>query len=374
LAGIYLHIPFCRQKCHYCNFYSLASFKYKDEFLKALHTEIILQKGYLANEPVETIYLGGGTPSLLSRTELDTIFNALYKYFNIVPDAEITLEANPDDLEKSKIRELGNSPVNRLSIGIQSFFNDDLKYLNRVHNAEQAKTCIHVAKDAGFEDLTIDLIYGIPTLTGEKWQKNLEIFTGFNLLHLSAYALTVEPHTPLDILIRKHKMKPVEDERIVNHFNQLMDFASAHNYLHYEISNFCRDYHFSKHNTGYWLGKKYLGLGPSAHSFNGDSRQWNISNVMKYAGSLDEGILPAEKEILSINQKYNEFIMVSIRTIWGVDISALNQRFDMDIADHFLKQIETFILSGQVIKEGENYSLTRAGKFFADRIAANLFL
>jgi oxygen-independent coproporphyrinogen-3 oxidase len=374
LAGIYLHIPFCRQKCHYCNFYSLASLKHKDVILNAIKKEISLQKAYLGNETVETIYWGGGTPSLLSLKELNALLDELNRHFIIDPDAEITLEANPDDLNPRKLKELAASPVNRLSIGIQSFHDEDLQYLNRVHSAEQAIQCIQQAQDVGFNQLTIDLIYGIPTLTEDRWIENLETFVALDLPHLSAYALTIEPHTALEVLIRKKKMKPVEDEQTIRQFNRLMDFADQQGYSHYEISNYCREPHFSRHNTHYWQGAKYLGMGPSAHSFDQVSRQWNVASVQKYVASIEAGLVPAEKEILTGEQKRNEYVMLSLRTMWGVDINHLQKLSGEASVLQFKEAIQSHIHKGWVKFSGDHYILTRAGKVFADGIAADLFL
>ena len=268
MAGIYIHIPYCRQKCHYCNFFSVAGMPHKDEFLRSLLDEISLQKDYLEGERIETIYLGGGTPSLLTALELNSIFDHLYKFHDISPNAEITLEANPDDLDKEKLAELRKTPVNRLSIGIQSFFDDDLQYLNRVHNAEQARKAIDMTREAGYENLTIDLIYGIPTLDDKKWFRNLDEFFSLKIPHLSAYALTVEEKTALFHLIQKKKAAPVDEKQSAEQFRILMEKTREHGYIHYEISNFALEGYYSRHNSMYWLGGHYLGLGPSAHSFN----------------------------------------------------------------------------------------------------------
>jgi len=261
MAGIYLHIPFCKQKCHYCNFFSVAGTKWKDAFVAALLKEIELRKDYLQGETVNTIYFGGGTPSLLHISDIALIIEHLSKHFNIDPQAEITLEANPDDINEEKARQWKGAQVNRLSIGIQSFFDDDLQYLNRVHNASQSYRAIQDVMNTGFENLTIDLIYGIPTLTDDKWSKNLEIFFSFNIPHLSAYSLTVEQKTPLALLIEKGKYAPVDENLSIGHFKILQEQVKAHDFIHYEISNFAKEGHYSKHNSLYWLGGNYLGLG-----------------------------------------------------------------------------------------------------------------
>ena len=374
MAGIYIHIPFCKQKCHYCNFYSVASDRNKEAFLEALAKEIELQRNYLKNETVETIYFGGGTPSVLSADEINFLFQKLQAIFSISKDAEITFEANPDDLTKSYLQSLKRTPTNRFSIGVQSFIEEDLKYLNRVHSAQQALKSIRAAQDVGFENISIDLIYGIPTLTEANWIKNLKTFFELGLPHLSAYALTVEPKTALDVLIRKQKMKPVEEARILDHFKILLEQMNQNNYTHYEISNFCKEPFYSFHNQNYWFRKSYLGLGPSAHSFNGNSRQWNVANTLKYISSINSGIIPTEIEELSEHQKYNEYILTSLRTIWGIDEKCILKQFGVSYLSDFEKSIKKYILNDKVNAEGGRYFLTNSGKLFADGIVADLFL
>lgn len=374
MAGLYIHIPFCRQKCHYCNFFSLASSKRKDEFLVALEKEIALQRDFLDREAVETIYFGGGTPSLFSAEELNRLFEHLHKAFSISQEAEITLEANPDDLDPTKLNALKSTPINRLSIGIQSFRDEDLNYLNRVHSAGQALNSIKHSMDAGFRNLSIDLIYGMPTLEDTHWAENLNVVASLNIPHLSAYALTVEPHTALDKLIAKKKITAPEDERMVSQFRLLMDFAKETGFEHYEISNLCRGSYYSKHNTSYWNGVKYLGLGPSAHSFNGISRQWNVASLSEYIGSLSKDVVPFESEVLTVEQKYNEFVMLALRTIWGVDSSKIRKLFGFEKETRFLTGIAPFIQTLKVEKTGSVYVLTDEGKLLADRITSELFV
>lgn len=374
MAGVYFHIPFCRQKCHYCNFFSVASLKDKDKLFQALLQEIILQKKYLDDEPIDTIYFGGGTPSLLTSDEINQIIDVLARHHFIVDEPEITLEANPDDLISDKFDDLKKTSVNRLSIGVQSFFEDDLKYLNRVHSAEQAEVSIKKAQEAGFTNISIDLIYGIPTLTDQSWIYNLETFFSMNLPHLSAYALTVEPKTALDLLISRGKMKPVEEEVVVSHFNFLMMEMKKNGFLHYEISNFCREPHFSKHNRSYWSGKKYLGLGPSAHSYNESSRQWNVSSIEKYVNAIENFTIPATSEMLTLDQLYDEYVLTSLRTMWGTDAGFIRKHYGHKYSSHFLKRVEPFFLQNKLVNKGEKYLLTDAGKLFADGIAAELFI
>ena len=293
MAGIYLHIPFCKQACHYCDFHFSTSMKMKDDFVNALRKEIAMQKDYLKGEPVETIYFGGGTPSLLSYEELMMLLEEVHKHYALIDHPEITLEANPDDLTPKKLKELQRTSVNRLSIGTQSFHAEDLQFMNRAHTSEEAIACIKNAQDADFENLTIDLIYGTPTLSDEGWIKNLETAYSLDIPHLSCYCLTVETKTALADFIRKGKAQDVDEKKSSKHFELLLNEMKKHHYEQYEISNFCKDNKYSKHNSSYWLGMKYLGLGPSAHSYNGTTRQWNVSNNAKYIKSINENHIPS---------------------------------------------------------------------------------
>lgn len=374
MAGIYIHIPFCRRKCHYCNFYSLASIKHRGEFLETLLKEIEIRGEYLQNENVNTIYLGGGTPSLLSKQEINQIITQIKNHFNVHDNVEITLEANPDDLKENKLLQIKDANVNRLSIGIQSFHNDDLKYLNRLHNAEDALNSIEKAKSAGFENISIDLIYGIPGLTIEKWGKNMDVFFNLQIPHLSAYALTVEEKTPLKHFIKQGKLQPPDENESISHFQILMEKIKENGFIHYEISNFAKEGFYSKHNSIYWVGGNYLGLGPSAHSYNGKSRQWNTSNIKKYIDKLsfDEKIY--EEEILTEKQKYNEYVMTSLRTSWGCDLKHIENVFGKKYSDYCLKQAEHFIKNDLLILEKTKLFLTTKGKIIADGITAELFI
>ncbi len=374
MAGIYLHIPFCKQKCHYCNFFSIASLKQKPEFLTALKREISTQKSYLKDEPVQTIYFGGGTPSMLEKSELNSILEELHKHYIIHPDVEITLEGNPDDLSREKLKMLSQSAINRLSIGIQSFFDDDLIYLNRVHTAEHAKTVINNALDTGFDNLTIDLIYGIPTLTDEKWQQNIDYFLASGIKHLSAYALTVEPRTALAHLINKGKLKAVDEQQSVRHFEMLMQRMEAAGFVHYEISNFAKPGHYSKHNSLYWIGGNYLGLGPSAHSYNGVSRQWNVSHLTKYISEAGQTESVFELEELTLDQRYDEYVMTSLRTSWGCDLEHIQNAFGERYSQYCMNQARSYIQEEKIEQRGNRLFLTHKGKLFADGIASDLFI
>jgi len=374
LAGIYIHIPFCKQKCHYCNFYSTVSLKYRNEFYNALIREIESRIDYLVTEEVNTIYFGGGTPSMLSIQELSNIIKALYNTYNVANDVEITLEANPDDLTKEKIYDIKkHTSVNRLSIGIQSFFDDDLVYLNRVHNSDEAQKSIEAALVAGFDNITIDLIYGIPTLTDKKWRENLVRFFDYGIPHLSSYSLTVEEKTALDVLIKKQKLANINEEQSISHYKILIEETDKKNFVHYEISNFALEGSYSKHNSIYWLGGHYMGLGPSAHSYNGIARQWNVMSVKRYCEEANPVNIIEEKEVLTVDQVYNEYILTSLRTSWGCDIEHISNVFGNKYYSHFLKNIDKVIKENKVTCTGNIYTLTSMGKLFADGISSSLF-
>lgn len=374
MAGIYLHIPFCKQKCHYCNFFSLASVKRKDEFVTVLLKEIDLQRDYLQGETVSTIYFGGGTPSLLSVEALEVLLEKLQQTFVVLPEAEITLEANPDDLDPAYLAKLKKTAINRLSIGIQSFHDPDLDYLNRVHTAGHAQKVIQHAQKAGFDKLTIDLIYGIPTLSKAGWIDNINNFLQMGINHLSAYALTVEPKTALHTRIKKGLMASVDDMQAAEHFEILMDMMEAHGFVHYEISNFARPGHYSQHNSLYWLGGHYLGLGPSAHSYNGLSRQWNVSNLGQYLQLDTVSKLEPENEVLTVEQRFNEYVMTSLRTVWGCDLEHITNIFGNKWADELARNAKKFIERGHMYRNNDRVFLTNQGKLFADGIASELFV
>ena len=371
MAGIYIHIPFCKQACHYCNFYFSVSTSLKSDLVKAIAKEIELSKDYLAGEEIETIYLGGGTPSLLSADEIKSILDSISHYHPKMDLKELTLEANPDDLTPEKINELAalrSYGLNRLSIGVQSFHQADLIYMNRVHSAQEALSAIRRVQDVGFENVTIDLIYGTPTMSDEQWMDNILTAFDLGIPHISSYALTVESKTYLDRYIKTGRAIPVNEAQTVRQFDILMAQMSSHNYDQYEISNFARPGHYAIHNTNYWLGKKYLGLGPSAHSYDGQSRRWNVANNNNYIKSINTAVIPAEVERLTPSQQANEYIMTSLRTIWGMDIR--DSRLQMADIMTELKNIDAsfYILKDNIL------TLTQAGKHYADRIAADLFI
>jgi oxygen-independent coproporphyrinogen III oxidase len=374
MAGIYIHIPFCRKKCHYCNFYSVASPKHRHKFIDTLSEEIFLRKNYLHGKEIRTIYFGGGTPSFLESGGIVKILDVLHNYFSFSSVQEITLEANPDDLNPSVLKDYREAGINRLSIGIQSFFDEDLRYLNRVHSASRASEAIHEARDAGFENLSIDLIFGIPTLSNENWEKNLDAAFVLEIPHISAYSLTVEPGTALDVLIRKGKTTAPEEESSNTHFRILMTMMKQHGYEHYEISNFSKPGRYSLHNSQYWNGEHYLGLGPSAHSYNGHSRQWNIASIIEYADQIRNGGSFFEKEELTPAQQYDEYVMVSLRTMWGCDTGVIRERFGENLVDYFSSRALKYISEGKMQENRGIYTLTDEGKLFADGIASDLFL
>jgi oxygen-independent coproporphyrinogen-3 oxidase len=374
MAGIYLHIPFCRKACHYCNFHFSTSLRQKNDFTGALLKEMSLQQNYFQGHAIETIYFGGGTPSLLEQEELHTILDRLRRLFSIHPQAEYTLEANPDDITAEKLagwKELG---INRLSIGIQSFFEEDLQWMNRAHNAQQAEACIRLAQQEGFNNLTIDLIYGTPGLTDSRWQENVQKALDLGVPHLSCYALTVEPGTALQKMIAQHKKEAVDDEKQARHFTLLMQWLQQAGYEHYEISNFAKPGFRSRHNTSYWQGKPYLGLGPSAHSFNGGARQWNITNNALYIQSLQKDSVPFEAEQLSPTQQLNEYIMISLRTAEGIDLNRLEKQFGEQARSNVLASLQPYLQSNRCLIAEEKIILTKEGKLFADGIAADLFV
>jgi len=373
MAGIYIHIPFCKQACNYCDFHFSTSLKNKDAFLDALKKEIELQKNYLGTKKINTIYLGGGTPSILNQVELMQIFDTIDKHFEISKDAEITLEANPDDLTKNKIKELKNTPINRFSIGIQSFYDEDLKLMNRAHNSHEAVSAVKGAQDAGFENITIDLIYGIPNLTEHRWRNNLQNAFLLDVKHISAYCLTVEPKTVLAHQVKTKQIKNVDEQQSSEQFEIMLEAMKQQGFVQYEISNFCKDNYYSKHNSNYWLKENYLGLGPSAHSYNGTTRQWNVSNNALYIKGIDENKLNFELEELSDSQRYNEYILTSLRTIWGTSLDIISSSYGNDYNTYCLKEAEKYILSEDVKIEANKLFLTDKGKLIADKIASDLF-
>lgn len=382
MAAIYIHIPFCKQACFYCDFHFSTSLKKKDELIQALVKELELRKDELKSQPIETIYFGGGTPSLLTISELRLLIDTVYENYTVVENPEITLEANPDDLTTKRLIDLSNSPINRLSIGIQSFFDEDLKQMNRAHSSKEAKACLQEATRY-FDNITIDLIYGIPNMSLEKWNENLQTAFNFGVNHISSYALTVEPKTALDAFIKKGTYPPIDEDLALQHFNHLVKKTNEQGFVHYEISNFGKPNYFSKHNTSYWQGKPYLGIGPSAHSFVNNQRSWNVANNSKYIKSIQQNQLPITVETLSKKDLFNEYIMTGLRTIWGVSLHKVECDFGEEYLQCLKKNSEKFINQGLLVTSSgfdehqnciEKLKTTQKGKFLVDGIASELFI
>jgi oxygen-independent coproporphyrinogen-3 oxidase len=339
----------------------------------ALVKEMEIRKGELGNTTIETIYFGGGTPSVLLTKEIETLIAAVYKNFKVVQNPEITLEANPDDLSEEKIMELSNSPINRLSIGIQSFFEKDLKLMNRAHNSKEAKKCLEFATQY-FANISVDLIYGIPDCTNQEWRENIQTALSFGVPHISSYALTVEPKTPLASFIKKGIIKNVDEEKAQEQFHILIEELEKASFIHYETSNFGKEDFFSQNNSSYWLGKLYLGIGPSAHSFDGSQRSWNVRNNTKYINAIAENTLPIERETLSKKDRYNEYIMTGLRTIWGVSFDKIRNEFGDKYIEYLENQSKKYLQQDLLYLENQVLRTTKKGKFLSDGIASDLFI
>lgn len=374
MAGIYLHIPFCKQACHYCDFHFSTSLQQKDRMVAAICREVALQQDYLQDRHLHTIYFGGGTPSLLSQQEIDRILDQLQRHFEVAPDAEITLEANPDDLTPARIRELAASPVNRLSIGIQSFHDPHLQRMNRAHHAAEALAAVKNAQDAGFRNITADLIYGIPADTHAIWEQDLQTLFDLQVQHVSCYALTIEEKTALGRWTKKGSFKPSEDEFVARQFEILVGRMQQQGFTQYEISNFCRPGFESRHNSNYWKGVHYLGLGPSAHSFNGHSRQYNVAHNARYLAALEQDQLAFDRETLSLTDQANEYLLTSLRTIWGCDLAYLQEAFGVDLRHQQAGYLAELLAKGYIRLEAGVLYLTDPGKLLADQITLDLFL
>ena len=375
MAGIYLHIPFCKQACTYCNFHFTTSQRYKNEFVKAIIKEIDLQKDFLRNESIATIYFGGGTPSLLTIEEACLVLEKIKKEFSLEKNIEITLEANPDDISKEKLLGWKDIGINRLSIGIQSFFEEDLVWMNRAHNQQQAYKCIEDSLAAGFDNISIDLIYGSHLLSDERWEKNIATSSiNYKIPHLSCYALTVEEKTPLHKQILLKKTVDVDSDKQARHFMILMEKLKQNGYEHYEVSNFAMPGFRSRHNSSYWQGKKYLGLGPSAHSYDGIIRKWNVANNIKYIESINKGVVESETEVLTETQKFNEYIMISLRTKEGLNLETIKTNWGEDKLTTMKRRLEKFKEHNLVNAAGTTIQLTNEGMLMADGIASDLFV
>jgi oxygen-independent coproporphyrinogen-3 oxidase len=374
LAGIYIHIPFCKQACHYCDFHFSTSLRNKEELVSALCKEIELRKDYPGTKQISTIYFGGGTPSVLTKAEIEQILETVENNFVVDKNAEITLEANPDDLNASKTGELADAGINRLSIGIQSFLDEHLQLMNRSHTSVQATDAVKNAQKSGIKNISIDLIYGLPNLTEEKWKYNLEQAFYLDVPHLSAYCLTVEKKTALNHLIKNKSIILPEEPIVLEQFETLMEEAGKHGFTHYEISNFCKENMYSRHNSSYWKNETYLGIGPSAHSYDGRSRQWNIANNPLYIKGVTVAEPVFEKEVLSAADKFNEYVMTRLRTIWGINLDFIESNFGKLILEEMLTDSKQYIEDGYMQQNKETVTLTRKGKFLADKIASDLFI
>ncbi|MCB2197328.1 MAG: radical SAM family heme chaperone HemW [Bacteroidetes bacterium] len=374
MAGIYLHIPFCKSKCAYCDFYSVATVKNKEQFVTAICKEIELRKDYLFPDSVQTIYFGGGTPSMLDLQEIDKILNALNKNFTIEEQNEITLEANPDDLKESYLKGLKSLGINRLSIGVQSFIPDDLLLMRRSHTAEQALKSVQTAQDQGFENISVDLIYGLPNLSMQSWKQNIEKVIALNIQHISAYHLTIEPKTLFFKYYQNGKINLPSENESLDQFKKLKELTAKNGFVHYEISNFAKDGSISFHNTNYWMDVKYLGLGPSAHSYNLTSREWNISDIRAYMDGIFQGKLVKETENLSKNEKYNDFVITSLRTMWGLNTEKLKKKFGEKYLSDFIKKSKKYIDQNLMKQDRQNYFLSEKGIFISDHIMQNFLI
>jgi len=374
MAGIYIHIPFCRQKCYYCDFYKTLNTSLTKSFFSTLKKEVQQNSDYLENEPVETIYFGGGTPSVLTENELTEIINLLNNEFHVLPSAEITFEANPDDLSTEYLKGIYNAGVNRLSIGIQSFQDKHLIKMNRRHNTNQAVESVENAAKTGFENISVDLIYGLPNLTDNEWNESLNRVFQLPVQHLSAYHLTYHEGTVFYNWLKKGTLNELKEPQSISQFNMLIKEAEKNGFEQYEISNFAKSRMYSKHNKSYWFGRKYLGLGPSAHSFNGVSRRWNISSVEDYIKAIQNNKSYFEEEVLSENNKYNEYILTRIRTVWGVSTDFIQSNFGEKKVAHFLKNIAKYKSSDLVIQDNNVFTLTKNGLFVSDEIMTNLMI
>lgn len=371
-AGLYIHIPFCKQACHYCDFHFSTSMKKKAEMVLALAKELQLRKKEFQKESVATIYFGGGTPSVLTPAEIRFLIDVIYENYTVEAAPEITLEANPDDLSEDRITAFAALGINRLSIGIQSFFEEDLNLMNRAHNSEEAQKCLEIATRY-FDNISLDLIYGIPGMTNERWRQNIETALSFGIPHISSYALTVEPKTALNKLIQTGKIASPNDEVAQEHFMILVETLQENGFVHYELSNFGKENYFSQNNSAYWLGKKYLGIGPSAHSYDGDSRSWNVSNNAMYLKAIQNDELPNEIEKLTLEDRYNEYVMTGLRTIWGVSILRIEEEFGIVFLNYLKKQSQKFIDDGLLSIDDGILKPTLKGKFLTDGIASDLF-
>lgn len=372
MAGIYIHIPFCKTRCSYCDFFTQTSLTMKEDFIDAVCEELLFRKDYLKKERVKTVYFGGGTPSQLSFSDFDKIFSVIDKEYGLSAVDEITLEANPDDLKDTYIRDLSQLPFNRISIGIQSFNNNELAFLDRRHSAEDAINAVKYCQDFGFHNISIDLMYGLPNQTMEVWNANLEQAVLLNIQHISAYHLIYEEGTKMHRLLKNASIKSVDEDISLEMFDYMNKYLKLNGFVHYEISNFCKENFLSQHNTSYWTGDKYLGVGPSAHSYNGVSRNWNVSSLRKYINGVMSGNLPVENEILSLETRYNDFVLTRMRTMWGLNLEDVSRIFGLKFTDYVIDNVQKYLKTGDVELSNGNLKLTEEGLFISDAIMSDL--
>ena len=374
MAGIYIHIPYCKKKCIYCDFYFKINADDMRDMISCIKKELITRKNYVKTSRINTIYFGGGTPSLLTNHYVKTILKTIYDNYKVCEKPEITLEANPDDLNRSKIENFFNIGINRLSIGVQSFSDDDLIFLNRNHSRADAISSIKMAQEIGYKNISVDLMYGLPKQSLKDWEDNLNLLFDLNIQHLSAYMLTVEKKTKLFEYVKKNKVKMIDDFTIIDQYYSLLNIAKKNNFVQYEISSFAKDNIFSKHNTSYWQNKLFLGVGPSAHSFDYKSRRWNIASNKKYIENLNNNNIYFEEEVLTISQQFNEYILTNLRTKWGIDINVIKSRFGSEFASHTKKMIQKWSKKKYIKQSNENVILTEKGSVLSDKIISDLFL
>jgi oxygen-independent coproporphyrinogen-3 oxidase len=374
VSGIYIHIPFCKKACHYCDFYFSTSLRNKGALVNSILSEIDQRVNYLSDKSIQTIYFGGGTPSLLSEKETFLILEKIYKLFRVSNDAEITMECNPDDLNTEKLKELKRQEITRLSVGLQSFNDEELIWMNRAHTAQESESSVKRAQDKGFENITIDLIYGSKFSNPTNWKSTLNKAISLNVPHISSYNLTIEDKTKLGHDLKNKKENAIDEEKSSELFLEMIDRLEKNDFVHYEISNFAKEGFFSQHNSNYWRGVHYLGLGPSAHSFDGESRQWNVANNSLYIKKINEQHGHYfEREVLTEKERFNEYVLTSLRTIWGIELDYLKKNFRSEFTEGFITQVSHFIKQETILKKDSTYTLTEKGKLLADKIASDLF-
>ena len=371
MSGLYIHIPFCRKACSYCNFHFSTSLSLQSKMLEAIHEEMAIKKNFLKENALSTIYIGGGTPSILSLVAIEKLINSASKHCDTSSVKEITLELNPDDASPAYLKGLHDLGINRLSIGIQSFSDEDLTLMNRAHNSAQAKDCLQWATDIGY-DISADLIYGTPSLSEATWLENIQTLLSYSIDHISAYQLTIEPKTPLEYQVKQKKIIPITDEKFEKQFDILIKTLGDHNFKQYEISNFAKNKKYALHNTNYWRGKEYLGIGPSAHSFFGNKRQWNTANNALYIQQINANLPCFEEEALQMKDQFNEMIMTRLRTMWGISPTDLFP-FPTELNNHLRNEISKWIASNHILINDNDYILSQKGKMIADAIISDLF-